>query len=857
MTKMKQIDRPQQRGFVTVAAVMLLVLGVMFWFMRSYDIIGTTSQANAVQGNSAPALFLAESGVEVAMARIEAANKANSYTSSTCNGLKTTPLKTIALDNGTFTFLDATCGGDASCSDCTIRVQGDAAPGRRTIEAVISTVMTEGESACDATPHIQLIATGTKHGIFTNLAYRAKDSVAHSPFSCTEGGGGPAATVDTCEITTTTTNPSPPPATLTTSVATCVPASYGWDLMQTGDTNVSGLGVFTALNDLDIGTLYSVDQTLVGTGTTAAPRNNVQTGVVVSPFSGRDILFVGAYGNDTGSSKTVGTSANTSGSVPSNWNCATPADGTATLARAAGASTLVYGFSSWPQVANAQLSALTLGTQPFRRQLSMTSNEPDHLYSQIWYSYNRDYYSGAADADLSPNYYATGSTLGASNGATFTGASGAVFTGTITAGTPTTNPATLTVTAITGSSPNPGSYNRFGELNVGDQIKNAAGTVMHGTITTACTGTIPALTCQLSPVTSDIPTGQLHAWSAHLRVSSVASGVLSQNDQVLGGTRQILAFPQTGTTGMGFIGNYLLTDRVAPFNTTSNMTSVSDYSIYIPDAGLPAGLTEPPWPLDGTALQVASGTGSFDSAIFTGAINSNVLTVSGCTSETPSVGDALFGPNVKPDTRITGPYTGTGACDNGTTYPVNTDHPAMTSATIVARAAVNSGLAVFNGSISGNTMNVDSVTSGTLNVGNAVWSAALTGNIRIMAQTTIVGANAGGAGTYAICKIPSAGLACSPVSTVTISGGFTSGASPNFYRTSRIPSTRLSGTAQICGGVCMILRSGTTFNLGLTGGDDWASGFACVAGTDPVSIKTLGIVSTKRTSWKEVVQLPQ
>ncbi|MDP1527213.1 MAG: hypothetical protein Q8M20_15510 [Rhodocyclaceae bacterium] len=63
--------------------------------------------------------------------------------------------------------------------------------------------------------------------------------------------------------------------------------------------------------------------------------------------------------------------------------------------------------------------------------------------------------------------------------------------------------------------------------------------------------------------------------------------------------------------------------------------------------------------------------------------------------------------------------------------------------------------------------------------------------------------------------------------------------------------------ADICGGVCALFRGpgSMSFSLyGITSGDDWASGFACVNGVDPNTVRTLGVVSTKRTGWSEVVR---
>jgi hypothetical protein len=89
-------------------------------------------------------------------------------------------------------------------------------------------------------------------------------------------------------------------------------------------------------------------------------------------------------------------------------------------------------------------------------------------------------------------------------------------------------------------------------------------------------------------------------------------------------------------------------------------------------------------PAVGTALAVASGTGQFLPDSVTGSISGTTLNVTVASGTHLSVGDALFGNGVKPNTTITAPGSGSGGTGTYTITPSQT----VASGTIMARAAV-------------------------------------------------------------------------------------------------------------------------------------------------------------------------
>jgi len=126
------------------------------------------------------------------------------------------------------------------------------------------------------------------------------------------------------------------------------------------------------------------------------------------------------------------------------------------------------------------------------------------------------------------------------------------------------------------------------------------------------------------------------------------------------------------------------------------------------------------------------------SAIFTGSISGTTLTVSVMQSGTIAVGQAIFGQGIAQNTVITALGTGSGGVG---TYTVSDSQT-------VASTAINSvaSPAIVTGSISGTTLTVSAVTSGTLKIGQTIEGSGVTDGTII----TAFGTGSGGAGTYTV-----------------------------------------------------------------------------------------------------------
>ena len=126
------------------------------------------------------------------------------------------------------------------------------------------------------------------------------------------------------------------------------------------------------------------------------------------------------------------------------------------------------------------------------------------------------------------------------------------------------------------------------------------------------------------------------------------------------------------------------------------------------------------------------------SAIFTGSISGTTLTVTAITSGTIAANQALFGLGVTPETVITALGTGSGGVG---TYTINISQTVssqtMNSATVGAR---------YTATVSGTTMTVSAVASGTLYLGQTVQGAGVTSNTII----TALGTGTGSTGTYTL-----------------------------------------------------------------------------------------------------------
>jgi hypothetical protein len=125
-------------------------------------------------------------------------------------------------------------------------------------------------------------------------------------------------------------------------------------------------------------------------------------------------------------------------------------------------------------------------------------------------------------------------------------------------------------------------------------------------------------------------------------------------------------------------------------------------------------------------------------ATFTGSISSTTLTVTSVLSGTIAVGQAIFGQGVFQNTVISALGTGTGGVG---TYTISTSQT-------VASTTINSvaSPAIVTGAISGTTLTVSAVTSGTLRIGQTIDGTGVTDGTIIKA----FGTGSGGVGTYTV-----------------------------------------------------------------------------------------------------------
>jgi len=170
--------------------------------------------------------------------------------------------------------------------------------------------------------------------------------------------------------------------------------------------------------------------------------------------------------------------------------------------------------------------------------------------------------------------------------------------------------------------------------------------------------------------------------------------------------------------------NVLTPTMIGELNTTTGRVTISDNGInaYIVD-----GTYRYTW-------RIATVT----SAIFTGTVSGTTLTVSSIKSGTLAVGQHFFAVGALQETVITALGTGTGGTG---TYTLGLSQTIASS-----QMYTSSPGAVVTAAITGTTMTVASVASGTLYVGQTIQGAGITAQTII----TALGTGSGGTGTYTI-----------------------------------------------------------------------------------------------------------
>jgi hypothetical protein len=237
----------------------------------------------------------------------------------------------------------------------------------------------------------------------------------------------------------------------------------------------------------------------------------------------------------------------------------------------------------------------------------------------------------------------------------------------------------------------------------------------------------------------------------------LTSKIVFQNKQEVRGMRTVSG----GQYMVAVVGPYVyvLTSTLVPtvvgqLNTNSGRVSITDngLNVYIVD-----GSSRYTWRISNPA-----------NAVFTGSISGTTLTVTLLKSGSLAVGQSLLGIGVLNETVITALGTGTGGLG---TYTINNTQT-------VASEQMNSSAvaAIITASMSGYTLTVTGVTSGTLYPGQTIQGTSVTAGTIITAL---------GSGTVLSQTIATAGTGYAVNDTVTVLGGIY-GTSPATYTVSSI-----------------------------------------------------------------------
>ena len=219
-------------------------------------------------------------------------------------------------------------------------------------------------------------------------------------------------------------------------------------------------------------------------------------------------------------------------------------------------------------------------------------------------------------------------------------------------------------------------------------------------------------------------------------------------------------------------------------------------------------------------------------AVFQGTISGTTLTITRVISGTIAANQALFGIGVPNETVI--------VSGSGTTWTIN--NTASIATAIQMNSATVAG--VITASISGSTLTVTAVTSGTIYPGQTIQGTSVTANTVVTAL---------GSGTVLSQSIATGGTGYAVNDTITVLGGVY-GSSPATYTVSTISAGVVTGLTQTFAGQYTSTPtnpaststngSGTGLTLNLTfGTGSGSTGNYVVSGTQTVSSETMYLLN--------------
>jgi len=253
--------------------------------------------------------------------------------------------------------------------------------------------------------------------------------------------------------------------------------------------------------------------------------------------------------------------------------------------------------------------------------------------------------------------------------------------------------------------------------------------------------------------------------------------------------------------------NTLTPTMIGQLNSTSGRVTISDNGInaYIVD-----GTYRYTWRIS-----------TVTAAVFTGSTSGTTLTVATMKSGTIAVGQNLFAVGALQETVITALGSGSGGAG---TYTIGLSQSIASSQMYTSSAG-----AIFTGAITATTLNVTSVTSGTLYVGQTIQGSGITAQTII----TALGTGTGGVGTY------------------TVNNSQTSSSS-NF--TGQIAGTVLSATVVNSGTISVgqyVYGAGVTDGTTITASNPFTSTGSSIAVT--TGILTIGVLTSGTISVGQVL----
>lgn len=356
----------RQHGVVSVVVIVFIITAVIFVLGATSLLSGKKAVDSKEYLDSMAALYVAESGAELAFAKI---SKNSTACSSYQSGGDT------YVGRGKFQYVPASAPSDAN--NCSVRIKAGVELAQRTIEIEIVPGIklgTAGFGGTGVNPYSAISMrlfndAGVRGMAVFNLAWRRSGSTGHSK----DAPGGQA------------------------DATKCSDCTQRWNLeSSSGTPSVGSLG--TSL-PIDANQTVNVSQTL------SVARNYVEVGMVIPGLGGSDQpALIGTYSKTKDTTNTSSTNPTTYGSLPSGFTATNrwcsnsdPSSG--------GADTLVFGVSGRAadnfaaEIISIKFNSLFDLTRVAHFPDTNGSDYPSaqgDIFSEIWYAYNPYYFANGA-----------------------------------------------------------------------------------------------------------------------------------------------------------------------------------------------------------------------------------------------------------------------------------------------------------------------------------------------------------------------------------------------------------------------------------------------------------------------------